>query len=273
MIDLELLFDEKMREVYNVNLSKVQSIHFEDPGRSYLSCEDVIDAHFLICDFFYRRGENLGGFGPKDLNLSASAVARQSASAGGAYVYTDIFDIAATLMFGLINNHPFHDANKRTAFLCVVFLLMENSQTPSVDVVEIEDFTVEIASHHAKNGHHMEVGNISNSLKRMFRREDCRMNYIIKFRELENILKIHGFSISSPSRNYINVYKGENRVAKVGYPGPHSDVTRSAMSTIRKSCGLTREIGVDAQVFFKGADPLSKLIGEYEAPLRRLAER
>jgi hypothetical protein len=66
-------------------------------------------------------------------------------------------------------------------------------------MVEIEDFTVEITSYHAKNGHHMDVGNISNSLKRMFRREDCRTNYIIKFRELENILKIHGCSIASPS--------------------------------------------------------------------------
>jgi death-on-curing family protein len=273
VIDLKIFADEKMRDSYSHHLSEIQQVELEDPGRGHLSCEDIIDAHFLICDFFYRKGENIGGFGPKDINLFLSAVARQSASAGGSYIYSDVFDIAATLMFGLINNHPFHDANKRTAFLSVVFLLMENSQTPSVDIVEVEDFTVSIASYHSETGRHMNVEDISTSLRRMFRREDKRVNYIIKFRELEKILKEYGCSLQNPSGNFINVYKGDSRVAQVGYPGAHSEVTRNAMSTIRKACGLTPENGVDAQVFFKGADPLSKLIGEYEAPLRRLAER
>jgi hypothetical protein len=42
---------------------------------------------------------------------------------------------------------------------------------------------------------------------------------------------------------------------------------------VRKKTGLTAENGFDAQVFFKGADPLKQLIGEYEEPLKRLAYR
>ena len=82
-----------------------------------------------------------------------------------------------------------------------------------------------------------------------------------------NPLRARGFS------DVPDVYKGEHRVLKVGYPGDSKEVGRKAISSIRKACSLLPENGVDAEVFFKGEDPLQKLIGEYEEPLKRLAER
>jgi len=60
---------------------------------------------------------------------------------------------------------------------------------------------------------------------------------------------------------------------KIGYPGDSKEVGRKALSSVRKATGLTPENGFDAQVFFKDLDPLSVLIGEYEEPLKRLADR
>lgn len=272
MIDPKSLADIKMQESYAWHASQIDEIDYSG-RRPHLTCEDVIDAHFLICDHFYRRGEGIGGFGPRDIGLLNSAVARQVASAGGAFIHHGIWDICATLMFGLINNHPFHDANKRTAFLSSVFFLMEHNYIPNVDIKEVEDFTVEIASGNAQGFNATDIVQISQRLTRMFRRQDTRIYYSITYRELQTTLRRYNCDIENPSGNYINVTKEGRRVSQIGFPGWSRQVGRGAISTVRKSTGLTPEFGYDAQVFFKGADPLSVLIGEFEEPLRRLADR
>lgn len=257
---------------YSHFLSKIEEIEF-DGDRAYLGCEDVLDAHYLICDHFMKLGEGIAGIGPKDFGLLNSAVARQLTSAGGEYVYDDFWEIASSLIFGLINDHPFHDGNKRTAFLSAIFFMMQHKFTPSAGIEEVEDFTVEIAEYNSINGKHMEITEIAPRFKRMFRRQDNRMSYLVTFNELQNLLKAHNCRIDNPKGNLINVYVDENRVSQIGFPGWSKEVSRNAISTVRKSTGLVPENGVDAQVFFKGADPLSQLIGQYEAPLRRLAYR
>jgi death-on-curing family protein len=262
----------KLYENYAFYFGQISEVDYSG-DRPHLTCEDVIDAHYLICDHFLKIGEGIAGFGPKDFGLLSSAVSRQLASAGGSFVYSDFWDIASSLIFGLINDHPFHDANKRTAFLSSVFFMMEHGYTPSVDIKDVEDFTVEIADYNRANGRHMEIMEISPRFKTMFRKQDNRMSYIVTFNELQALLTPHGCSIGSPSGNYINVYRGNERVAQIGFPGWSKEVSRNAISTVRKSTGLLPENGIDAQVFFKGADPLSTLIGAYEEPLRRLAYR
>lgn len=271
MLDQSALAPELFRH-YKFFLDKIEEIDY-DGDRPFLNCEDVIDAHYLICDHFLKIGEGIAGFGPKDFNLLSSAVSRQLASAGGVFVHEDFWDIASSLIFGLINDHPFHDGNKRTAFLSSVFFMMEHGYTPAVDISEVEDFTVEIAEFKLINGRNMNISDISPRFKRMFRKQDNRISYIVTFNELDSLLRNHGCRLDNPSGNYINVYKGDARVAQIGYPGGTKEVSRNAISTVRKSTGLIPENGVDAQVFFKGADPLSALIGEYEEPLRRLADR
>jgi len=271
MIDCGIL-DKRLYDVYTHHLGQIDEIDYSG-DRAHLSCEDVLDAHFLICNHFLRFGEGIGGFGPKDFSLLTSAVARQVTSAGGSYVYNDFWEIASSLIFGLINNHSFYDANKRTAFLSSVFFMLEHGFVPRVDITEVEDFTVEIAEFNHINGRHMTVDEIAPRFKSMFRREDKSTSYIVTYRELKTILRRHGCSLRNPSGNYIDVYKGEDRVLKIGFPGDSKEVGRKALSCVRKATGLTAENGFDAQVFFKGADPLSILIGEYEEPLKRLADR
>ena len=84
-----------------------------------LTVGEVIKAHFLIANHFYLEGQGLGGIGPRDVGLLQSAVYRQYASFDGKAKWTDRYDICATLFYGLIMDHPFYDANKRTAFLSV----------------------------------------------------------------------------------------------------------------------------------------------------------
>jgi len=105
---------------------------------------DVLHAHFIIVDFFLAEGRDLGGIGPRDTALLESALARQFDPVNGAGPI-DFANMAATLLFGLVNNHPFHDANKRTALLCCLFLLQRFGYYPTITDRELEDFTVEVA--------------------------------------------------------------------------------------------------------------------------------
>lgn len=263
---------EKLYKNYLHYYNMLEEIEYTG-DRAHLNFEDVLDAHYLICDHFLKKGEGIGGFGPKDFGLLSSAVARQVSSAGGQFVYSDFWDIAASLIFGLVNDHPFHDANKRTAFLCSVFFMLEHGFVPSADILQVEDFMVEIANFHHVNGRHMRVDEIAPRFKTMFRRQDNRMSYIITFNELSGLLREHNFRLDNANGNYIDVMQDNRRVAQIGFPGWSREVSRNAIATVRKATGLTSENGYDAQVFFKGADPLKHLIGEYEAPLRRLADR
>src|SRR3546814_12154590 len=58
---------------------------------------------------------------------------------------SDVCSSDLSLMYGLIKNHPFHDANKRTAFLCAILHLQKIGRTPTIDQKSFEDFTVNVA--------------------------------------------------------------------------------------------------------------------------------
>lgn len=114
-------------------------------GKLTIGIHEVLHAHFLLADFFFGIGEGIGGVGPKDLNLLHSALGRQFVEFGGKPKWSNRIDICATLMYGLIKNHPFHDANKRTAFLSSILHLQKVGRTPTASEQDYEDFTVSIA--------------------------------------------------------------------------------------------------------------------------------
>ena len=120
-----------------------------------LSVGEVLRAHFLIAQFFADEEEGLGGLGPRDKNgdLLHSAVSRQFTGFGDERKWTDNFHIAATVLFGLIKNHPFHDGNKRTALLSVLHLLWKHGYTPSVPQCQLENLVVAISNNRYQQDH------------------------------------------------------------------------------------------------------------------------
>jgi len=77
-----------------------------------LTYNDVLTVHFVLSDMFYGIGSGIGGIGPKSLDLLISAISRQHVSFGGVDKWSKPEELAATLLYGIVLNHPFHDANK-----------------------------------------------------------------------------------------------------------------------------------------------------------------
>jgi death-on-curing protein len=119
----------------------------EDPyvSNTTLGIHQVLRAHYLIVDYFVEAGEGLGGAGPRHLDLLHSALSRQFVGFAGRQKWTTLYEIAATLFFGLVKNHAFHDANKRTALLTVLFHLHSHGQTPEIAQKELDKLTVRVA--------------------------------------------------------------------------------------------------------------------------------
>lgn len=172
-------------------------------GAPCLSVDDVLKAHYMIANHFLLEGTGIGGVGPKNKSLLESAVYRQVSSFRGQAKWTNLFDITATLFFGIIKNHAFYDANKRTAFLSALFQLYKNGFCPSVPEKQLEDFTVEVADNKLyryarykdlvkSKSPDPEVQFISKYLRDNTRRLD-HQRYIITYRELKNILGRYGF--------------------------------------------------------------------------------
>lgn len=271
----------------------------DDPYHSQetVGMMDVLRAHFLVVDYFYSKDVGLGGTGPRDPNLLHSAVYRQFVAFGGQDKWSDSFERAATLLFGIITDHPFHDANKRTGLLVMLLFLNKMNRVPTVGQKHLEDFAVEISDHQLKKYRRYrelkkkksdpEVRFIADFLKRKSRKLDSRY-YTITYRELDRRLQDFGYRLQNPHRNFINIVRVEQRrklfgfgpkeqvnvkVAQVGFPGWKCQVGQGAISTIRKETKLTAEHGFDSQSFYLGADPVQSIIAEYAEPLERLAYR
>lgn len=262
-------------------------------GKVMIGIHEVLQAHFLLAEYFARIGEGIGGLGPKDINLLHSALSRQTVEFGGKVKWKDRLDVCATLMFGLIKNHPFHDANKRTAFLVSLLHLQKIGRTPTVSDVGYEDFTVAIAdnklSEYDQSGQiHLpspdrEIAIISRFLKRNTREIDLASK-IITYNELNRLLRKRGFKLENPKGNRIDLVRyvavdGETpleipkRIAHVGFHGWTRQASMKDINIAREASRLDARHGYDSQAFFNGLDDPLTLIRKYKEPLQRLAFR
>jgi len=273
----------------------------EDPyqGQSTVGLFDALRAHFLIADYFYEEGGGIGGIGPRDIDLLHSALYRQFIGYGGRSKWKDDIEVCATLMYGLIKDHPFYDANKRTAFLVALFHLQKIGRWITASQKKFEDFTVEIAEGRLakypryenlkkKKKDELEVSFIADFLRRNTRQIN-RKYYAVTYSELNTLLHKFGFELVNPRHNHIDIVRVEerrkifgvlgkkekvgNRVGQIGFPAWKSKVGKGAIKTVREVTKLNPKNGIDSDSFYYGTDPMQSLIDIYHSPLKRLADR
>lgn len=109
----------------------------------FLTVQEVIAINVAMIQR-YSPGEQIG---VKEPGLLESAVHRPQTSVFGKDAYPTIFEKAAALFESLGQNHPFHNANKRTAFTALVIFLRYNGLHFKMDTKKAEDFTVDMVNH------------------------------------------------------------------------------------------------------------------------------
>jgi death-on-curing protein len=83
----------------------------------FLSLDDVLAIHE---DQLRRYG---GARGIRDITLLESALGLPRATFGQEFLHPTLFEMAAAYLFHIARNHPFVDANKRSALACALAFL------------------------------------------------------------------------------------------------------------------------------------------------------
>ena len=101
--------------------------------------EDVIELHDQTIL------EHGGSLGVRDENALLSALARSK----NQLLYgepLDLFDVAASLAYGIMRSHPFQDGNKRGSWIAVQVTLMSNGVDMTVNSDEARDKMFDLAN-------------------------------------------------------------------------------------------------------------------------------
>ena len=100
----------------------------------FLRLSEVLEIHQ---DQVTRYG---GAAGIRDIELLKSALGMPSATYGGQFLHTDIYEMSAACLFHLVKNHPFVDGNKRVgAVTALIFLYLNGFDfyAPENDLAEM----------------------------------------------------------------------------------------------------------------------------------------
>ena len=89
--------------------------------------------------------------GVRNENLLASAVNTPFQTFMGNDLYPSIYNKAAQLCYGLANNHPFTDGNKRTALHSMYVYLIINGFDIMATQQDVENMIIDVASGNMTN--------------------------------------------------------------------------------------------------------------------------
>lgn len=197
-----------------------KQIPSEGPGGAdMVTIRDALRAHVLLVDAFREmEGEKVGGVGPRNMSLLASAIDRQHVGLGNSAKWSNIFERTATTFFGMVKNHPFYDGNKRTGLLLALWQLYRARRVPSVPQKNFEQLAVATAAStlhdfdpkrftgfcRKRHRPDADVLYIADRLRAWTREED-REFYIVTFSELNRLLHRFKCRLANPDGNYIDV--------------------------------------------------------------------
>lgn len=264
----------------------------------FLSFEEVRHIHECLTLDFADSPDPISPPGIReDGVLLGSAVSRQTFGFGEELKYPNYHGNAATLCYGVCNNHCFHNGNKRTALVALLCHLDKNGYTFAEHVThdDLYKLMLRIASHdltkerRKKNSIRdvdAEIAVLSEWIRKNTR-SISKGERNITYRELRKILKQFGFEFDNPQGNFVDIVKFEEvttglffkktrterrRVSHIAYPRDGAQIGRQLLRKVRQDCGLTEDKGYDSTLFYVSQTTPDVFIGQYRKTLRRLAK-
>ncbi len=257
----------------------------------HLSIDMVLLVHEHLVEAFAEDNDPISPPGVRDMGLLDSAVHRQSTGAGDYLKYRSPCANAASLMYGVCNNHPFHNGNKRTALVSALMHLDANGLVlDGVTRDELYRLMLGIASHtivrprsakkvrRSRPNPDQEVDEITKWLEARARRIK-RGERSITYGQLYRILQNFGYELGQKRHNRIEILKrrwsffGGKKVCvhKVSCPGDSRKVNLDEIKQVRAALELSERDGVDSESFYDTQSRVDAFIRHHRGVLRRLA--
>jgi death on curing protein len=266
-----------------------------------LSVEDVLFIHGRLCEDFAASSDPIDPPGVRDPSLLESAVGRQHAGYAQLLKYPEPVLNAATLLYGLCNDHPFHNGNKRTALVAALSHLDKNNLVLRT-TKQSELFNLMIATADHRLVHR--VVKVGRDTERVARRGTAdeevqavadwlapRIDPItrgekpITYRELRQILVNFGFTLTTRPNGKMDVSRTETKrilllttqrekaMMAIKWPGEGRTVPINEIKHVRQTLELCEHDGVTSDSFYAKGVRVDRFINDYRMVLRKLASR
>jgi death-on-curing protein len=267
-----------------------------------LSVEDVEFIHERLCEDFATTPDPIDPPGVRNISLLESAVGRQHAGFAQLLKYPDAILNAATLLYGICNDHPFHNGNKRTALVAALAHLDKNNRLlRTTKQSELFNLMIAVADHAILHST-VKVGRDTQRISRRGTPDEevkaiadwlrprvdsiTRGEKSITYRELRQILGNFGFTLTMRNNGKMDICRTEARrilILKAGHrrreqmairwPGDGRTVPVKEIKHIRHTLKLCEEDGVTSDSFYAKGVRIDRFINEYRVVLRKLASR
>jgi death-on-curing protein len=256
-----------------------------------LGVSDVVAIHDHLVVEFAGTPDPMSPPGIRDTRLLESAVARQHVGFQADLKYPTATLSAATLMFGICNNHPFYNGNKRTALVAGLTHLDRNGLVlDNVTRKELYDLMVDIAKHTVSGTGtkgivktdfwDLEVSAIAGWIQARVRKL-TKGERVITYRQLYRILERFGFRMGDKKSNKMEVLRQTKGlfggvkfecVYKIACPRDSLIVSMNELKRIREVLELRESDGVDSTSFYDTQSVIDSFVHQHRMVLRSLAK-
>jgi death-on-curing family protein len=240
-----------------------------------LSFDDLTYIHVELVADFAGSPDPIEPPGVRDADLLHSAIGRQTAAFGGRSKYSTLEGIAASLFFGICQNHAFHNGNKRTAVVALLCFLDRNGYHLQTNQDDLYKLVTKLASHAlVPNGSpDADVDNVKGWIRKRLR-PIARGELPLRFRDFRSILVALGGSLDSPAAGYVTLRRtshGHQLRIKIPHHGETKELDPGYIAKARKALHLDEAHGCDSASFYGTAIRPDEFISKYRILLRRLA--
>lgn len=263
------------------------------PCGETLSADFIVEIHEHLAREFALHNDPISPVGVRDIGLLEMAVGRQHVGFQGEQKYPTAVLNAASLMYGLCNDHPFHNGNKRTALIAGIMHLDRNALVlDNTSKDDLYDLMTRIASHRMSGSRNEasarpeadeEVDAIARWLSDRVRKI-ARGERVLTYRRLLDTLRKfsdveiaeHGFKVSvtrTIASGKKTLFHSGMRKLRYSFsnPGDHRDVSIDKIKEIREALKLTEAHGIDSVAFYDDQTQIDAFIAKNRNVLRLLA--
>ena len=257
----------------------------------FLNVTELREIHFALVDDFAKHSDPIHPAGVRSDDLLASAVFRPRTSLGNIAKYPTVEMAGAALLHAVVQDHPFHNGNKRTALVALLSFLEKNRFLLTCQGEDLFRIVLLTAQHGLSNTRKYsdlsdsEVLEISDWIYDNSRQTETR-DRPLQWRRLRRILAHHGCRMwTATVGNRLNIMRtkeepgifGKKRKktlqTQVYYGDEGRDADQNTIQKIRRDLHLDEENGgLDSSAFYQSA-PYSPddFIVKYRKTLKRLA--
>lgn len=255
----------------------------------FLTHDEIEEIHWALVQDFEKQADPISPPGVRDIGLLISAATRPLTSLMEESKYPTVEMAAAALMHSVVNNHPFHNGNKRTAVVAMLVFLDRNGHVLTCDEKELFSFAVRMASHALVPERDSLIADREVQEAARWVAKCCRLvdrnEKLITWRRLKAILRDRGCEFKTLQGNRIKIERRVPTTSRFRIPrrrlqthvhfgGDGTEVGRSELVKIRRDLELDEEHSIDSIVFYDGKSrPIDEWIGRYRKTLKLLADR